>query len=210
MEVKVYNLEGNEVEKLKVSEDVFGLSSNDDLVHQAVLAIMGNQRQVLADTKTRGERAGSGKKPWKQKGTGRARVGSVRTPVWRKGGVVFGPNTERNFKLKINKKMNARAICLVLSGKMRDKEIVVLDEIKFSENKTKRVAVAFSKLNVKGSMLVAFSAKEKEFRLSTRNMKKVENIMTEQLNVLDMLNSKNLILSKESISLLEKKYGREK
>src|SRR5512140_3774542 len=107
--VKVYNLAGKEVEELKLSDSVFGLPVNADLVHQVAVAQSGNMRQVMAHTKNRGERAGSGKKPWRQKGTGRARVGSVRTPVWRKGGVVFGPTNERNFKKDIPKKINRRA-----------------------------------------------------------------------------------------------------
>src|SRR4030065_2872540 len=101
---KVHNLEGKKTEELKLADSVFGLPDNDDLVHQVYVALMGNKRQVSADTKTRGERAGSGIKPWRQEGTGRARVGSVRTPVWKKGGVAFGPRNDRNFSQKVNKK----------------------------------------------------------------------------------------------------------
>ena len=108
--VSVYNLEGKKVEDIEVSETVFGLPKNDDLVHQVYVSQLANGRQVLAHTKTRGERSGSGIKPWRQKGTGRARVGSLRTPTWRGGGVAFGPRKDRNFTKKINKKMNALAI----------------------------------------------------------------------------------------------------
>lgn len=209
MEVKVYNLEGKEAGVMKLSDRVFGVSINDELIHQAAVAILGNRRQVLADTKTRGERAGSGRKPWRQKGTGRARVGSVRTPVWRKGGVVFGPNSERNFKKKLNKKMKSQAIVSVFSAKVRDKEFFVVERIDFSEKKTKEAAMLMKNIGIKGRVLAAFSQEEKDLRKVTRNIRNVENILTNQLNVLDMLNNKNLILSKESVKFLEDKYGKE-
>jgi large subunit ribosomal protein L4 len=208
MEIKVYNLEGKEIEELKLSDSVFGLPVNADLVHQVAVAITGNIRQVLAHTKTRGERAGSGKKPWKQKGTGRARVGSVRTPVWRKGGVAFGPRNDRNFKKKVNKKMNAKAIAMVMSGKVKDNELIVVDSLELKNKKTKEIASALTKLKIKGRTLIAYCEKEKDMRVASRNISKVENTMTSQLNVLDMLNNKYLIMSKESIKYLEGKYGK--
>ena len=204
--LKVYNLEGKEIEEMQISDSVFGLPKNDDLVHQIVVAMDANKRQVLADTKTRGERAGSGIKPWKQKGTGRARVGSRRTPLWKKGGVVFGPNNDRNYKQKINKKMNQRAIATVLSGKLKDQEIFVIDKLNFSEKKTKQVAGILENFKIKGKTLMVFSNEEKEFRLASRNLAKVENILTPQLNVLEMLRNRNLFMSKESVMYLEEKY----
>lgn len=204
--VKIYNLEGKEKEILELSDTVFGLPKNDDLVHQVFVSQYANRRQVLADTKTRGERAGSGIKPWKQKGTGRARVGSSRTPTWRGGGVAFGPTSDRNFKKKINKKVNNKAIALVLTGKLRDSEIVVLEKMEAKENKTKSMVSILNNLNIKGRMLIAFSENEKEIKLASRNIEKVQNISIKQLNVYDMLNNKNLILSKDSIKYLEEKY----
>lgn len=204
--IKIYNLSGKEVEELNVSDSVFGLPKNDDLVHQVAVAMDANKRQVLADTKTRGERAGSGIKPWRQKGTGRARVGSRRTPLWKKGGVVFGPSSDRNFKQKINKKMNQKAIAIVLSGKLKDGEIFVIDKMDFSKKKTKQAVSMLDNLKISGKTLMAFSDQEKDFRLVSRNIAKVENILTGQLNVLDMLRNKNLIMSKESVKYLEEKY----
>ena len=208
--VKIFDIEGKELEEMKVSDSVFGLPANDDLVHQVAVAIRGNRRQVLAHTKNRGERAGSGKKPWKQKGTGRARVGSVRTPVWRKGGVAFGPRSDRNFQQKINKKMNRKAILIVLSGKLKDGEIIVLDKLENKEKKTKKIAKIISNLKLKGKILMAFSEKEKDLRIASRNLPKVANILTDQLNVLDMLNNKYLLLTRESIKFLESKYQAKK
>jgi len=204
--VKIYNLEGKETEVLELSDAVFGLSKKDDLVHQVFVSQYANKRQVLADTKTRGERAGSGIKPWKQKGTGRARVGSSRTPTWRGGGVAFGPTSDRNFKKKINKKVNNKAIALVLTGKLKDAEMIVLDKLEIKENKTKTMAAILKNLSIKGRMLIAFSDQEKEIKLATRNIEKVQNISIKQLNVYDMLNNKNLVLSKDCVKYLEEKY----
>lgn len=204
--INIYNLDGKVVSEMTVSDIVFGVKKNDALVHQVFTAIESNQRQVIADTKTRGERAGSGIKPWRQKGTGRARVGSVRTPLWKKGGVVFGPNNDRNFKKNVNKKMNQKAIVTVLSAKLKDGEIFVVEKLEFAEKKTKKVAEALKNLNLKGKTLVAFSDAEKDYRTASRNVKGVENILSSQLNVLDMLRSKNLLLSKESVEYLDKKY----
>ncbi len=206
--VKVYNLEGKEIEEMELAETVFGLPANDDLVHQVFVSLMANKRQVLADTKTRGERSGSGIKPWRQKGTGRARVGSLRTPTWRGGGIAFGPTSDRNFKKKINKKMNAKAIATVLSGKLKDGELMVVDKIAFKENKTKAMAKALNNLKIKGTTLVGFAEKEKEARRASNNLPKVNNLLVSQLNVLDILNNKNLILSKESVKYLEEKYSK--
>lgn len=205
--VKVYNLKGEAAGDIELSDAVFNVPVKSDLIHQVAVAIFANMRQVLAHTKTRGERAGSGKKPWKQKGTGRARVGSVRTPVWRKGGVSFGPRKDRNYKKKVNKRMNAKAIAMVLSGKNKDKELIILDKIELAEKKTKEMAKALKNLKITGRALIAYSDKEKDLRVFSRNISKVENTLTSQLNVLDMINSKYLVMSKESIEYLEKKYG---
>ncbi len=202
----VYNLEGKKTEDMSLSEEVFGLPMNNELLHQACVTIQANQRKVLAHTKDRGERAGSGRKPWKQKGTGNARVGSVRTPVWRKGGIIFGPTKERNFKKKINKKMMKKAILIALSAKLKSKNILVLEKIELSEKKTRKFAEIFKNLKIKGSALIGFSAKEKDCQLYSRNLKRVINISTSNLNVFDIMNNKNLILSKESVKYLEEKY----
>ncbi|HPN96434.1 MAG TPA: 50S ribosomal protein L4 [Candidatus Moranbacteria bacterium] len=207
---KLFNQEGKEIKDITLADSVFGLPANDDLVHQVMVAISGNKRQVLAHTKNRGERAGSGIKPWRQKGTGRARVGSVRTPVWRKGGVVFGPRNDRNFSRKINKKMNSLAIAVTLSGKLRDGELMIVDKLETKEKKTKKMAEILKNLKIKGKILMAFSDSEKDLKMISRNIENVNNIMTSQLNVLDMLNNKNLLMSQESVKFLEEKYKKGK
>jgi large subunit ribosomal protein L4 len=205
-EAKVYNIKGENAGEIKLSEDVFGLSMNSELLQQAYVAIWSNQRQVIAHTKNRGERHGSGKKPWKQKGTGNARVGSVRTPVWRGGGIIFGPTKDRNFKKDINKKMMRKAILIALSAKVKSKALIVLDKMELAEKKTNKFSQILKNLKIKGTSLIGFSKEEKDLQLYSRNLEKSCNILTSNLNVLDIMNNKNLILSKDSIKYLEEKY----
>jgi len=207
MKLNVYNKEGKKIEELNVSESVFGLKRNDDLIHQVFVSIQANQRQPLAHTKTRGERAGSGAKPWKQKGTGRARVGSIRTPIWKKGGIVFGPRKDRNYKKKINKKTKAKAIAMVLSGKVEEEELRIVDKLDLVEKKTKEMSRLIENLKIEGKILMAFIAEEKNLRIYSRNINKITNTLTNQLNVSDMLRNKYLLMTKDSIKFLEKKYG---
>lgn len=209
MKIPVYNSEGKEIEKLELSNAVFALERNDDLIHQVFVSIEANKRQVLAHTKTRGERAGSGIKPWRQKGTGRARVGSVRSPIWRKGGIIFGPRKNRNFGKKVNRKMNSKAIAMVLSGKIKEKELRVIDKLEMPKKKTKAMVKILESLKISGRILIAFSDKEKGLRLASQNIDKVTNILTDQLNVSDMLNNKYLLMSKESVKMLENKYSKQ-
>lgn len=204
--VKVYNLKGDKVKDIELNKEVFGLPSNNELVHQVYVSMSANQRQVIASTKDRSQRAGSGRKPWKQKGTGRARTGSVRNPIWRKGGVVFGPTNERNFKKKINKKVNTKAIKIVLSEKVRSGNLIVVDKFEIKEQKTKEMAKAFQNIGLAGKTLLNLSENEKELYLVSRNIEGVNVIPLSGLNVLDMLNTKNLVLSLDSVKYLEEKY----
>jgi large subunit ribosomal protein L4 len=205
--VSVYNLLGKKVEDISLSDDVFAVPKNDVLLHQVYVAQFANKRTVIAHTKNRGERKGTGKKPWRQKGTGNARVGSRRTPVWRGGGVVFGPTKDRNFKKKINKKMNQKALKIALSEKVRSKNLIIVNEMKLKEKKTKEFAKALINLKIKGSALIGLDSHEKDSYLYSRNIPKVNPIPTSNLNVFDILNNKYLVLSKESIKFLENKYG---
>ncbi|MEF3691582.1 MAG: 50S ribosomal protein L4 [Candidatus Moraniibacteriota bacterium] len=207
MKTIVYNLEGKKVKDLELSEKVFNIPLNADLLHQIYVSMDANQRISIAHTKGRGEVAGSGKKPWKQKGTGRARAGSVRSPIWRGGGIVFGPQKDRNFKKKINKKSNTKAILMALSEKLRSENLLVVDKLEAKNKKTKDIAVGLDNLKVKGSVLINLAQGEKESYLYVRNIKKVKCLPIDNLNVLDIMNHKNLILSEESIKYLEKKYN---
>lgn len=192
---------------MDLSETVFGLERNDILLHQVYVSQFSNQRQVLAHTKDRAERAGSGKKPWRQKGTGRARVGSVRTPIWRKGGIVFGPTKERNFKKDVPKKMGRKALAVALSGKVSDKELVIIDTLKLSDVKTKAIQQAIEMLKLKGTILFGFSKNERESRRASRNIPHVSSQDVENLNVFEILNHKYLVASEEGIKVIEKKLS---
>jgi large subunit ribosomal protein L4 len=206
MKFPVYNLEGKKVKDIELSEKVFGLKENDALLHQVYVSQYANRRHVLAHTKDRAERAGSGKKPWRQKGTGRARAGSVRSPIWRKGGVIFGPTKDRNFKRVIPQKMNRKALAIALSGKARDKEVVVVDSLKLRELKTKSMRQAVDNLKLKGSILVGLSKSEALTSRASRNIPEVDSAVVENLNVFDILNHKYLVVSEEGIKSLEKRY----
>jgi len=207
MKTIVYNFEGKKVKDIELSKNVFDVPLNADLLHEVYVSMDSNQRISIAHTKGRGEVSGSGKKPWKQKGTGRARVGSVRSPIWRGGGIVFGPKKDRNFKKKINKKANTKAILMALSEKLRSEKLIVVDRIEAANKKTKDIANGLSALKIKGSILINLAQSEKENYLYMRNIKTLKCIPVDNLNVLDILNHKSLILSEESVKYLEKKYN---
>ncbi|MDD5083715.1 MAG: 50S ribosomal protein L4 [Candidatus Moranbacteria bacterium] len=205
--ISVYNVQGEEVEKLEIADSVFDMPSNNTLLHQVFVALMANIRGVYAHTKTRSEVSGSGKKPWKQKGTGRARVGSVRTPVWKGGGIVFGPRNNRNFVQKINQKMRRKAVMIALSEKIREGKLIVLDALSFPEQKTKLMAATLKSLNISNkSVVMGLSANEKEFEKVSRNIPRLKNILADNVNVADLLNHQYFVVSKESLQGLEKKF----
>jgi len=209
LKIDIKNLEGKKVGERKLSQEIFAKKPNFDLIKQVYSVIYANQRQVIAHTKNRSERAGSTRKPWRQKGTGRARTGSVRNPIWRKGGVVFGPTKERNFKKKVNVKMKQLAMKMVLSGKVKDQELIVVDGFNPKEKKTKEMAKGLSKIGTKNkSTLLAFYGKEVENERISRNIEKVSSIEIEKLNVFDVLNAKFLVISQEGLDYLEKKYSK--
>ena len=213
MQIKVYNQAVETVKDLDVSEKVFGLKPNNELLHQAVTAQRANQRQVLAHTKDRSEVAGSGKKPWKQKGTGRARAGSRRSPIWIGGGVTFGPTKDRNFKLKINQKMRQKAMFMALSDKLANNSLVVLDELLAEEYKTKKFNELLSAIedkilkNKRRNILVVNDAKDEKVRYSLRNLSGVKIINLENINLLDLLNYRNLLLTEGAVKNLEKRVA---
>lgn len=207
MEVKIYNQKAEETGKIKLSEDIFGLPWNDALMHQVVVSARANQRASIAHAKGRGEVRGGGKKPWPQKGTGRARHGSIRSPIWVGGGVTHGPLKEKNYAKKINKKMNKRALLTALSQKFRDNEILFLDKIILTQPKTKEAfdimknisgIKNFEKLSIKkkNRALVALPKRDEEINRGFRNLFGVKISEARNLNVLDLLKYKFLIVAK--------------
>lgn len=210
IKIQVKNLLGEKVGEMELSQDVFGVKKNEELLHQVMVARYANQRLPIAHSKTRAERSGSGAKPWKQKGTGRARTGAVRNPVWKKGGIVFGPRNDRNFKQKVNKKANRLAIKMVLSEKVKAEQLVILDELKLAENKTKVMAQALNKLGIDKRVLLVLAEEAKLIKMFSRNIDLVENVFANQLNLLNLLNNKYVLIDKAGINFLEEKYGKRK
>lgn len=212
MQVSMYKQTGEEAGTIELPDAVFGLKWNADLVKQVVVSQVANQRPMVAHVKDRSEVRGGGKKPWRQKGTGRARHGSIRSPIWKGGGVTHGPDKERNFKKKINKKMAKKALWTVLSAKARDHELVVLDNLVFSEPKTKFAAVVFENLSQqknfnrikKGNgVLVALPEKEKNTKRTLKNLPYVGTEEARNLNAHHVLQYKYLLLPQNILSIFK-------
>lgn len=204
MKVPVYNQKGEKISEALLPKEIFEIPLNPDLVHQVVVSQLANQRRAIAKTKDRSEVRGGGRKPWRQKGTGRARAGSIRSPIWRGGGVTFGPNTERVFKKRIPKKMRKKVLFMVLSTKAKEELILVLDELRIERAKTKLMAEILNKLFLKkGSGLIALPQINEQVIKTTRNIPKTATIQAKDLNVLDLLSYKYLIMPKESIKAIK-------
>jgi len=207
MKTEIYNQNGEKIGDIDLPKEIFGVEINPDLVHQVVVSQMANRRQKIAHTKDRGEVRGGGVKPWRQKGTGRARHGSIRSPLWKGGGVTFGPRKEKNFKKKINKKMRRKALFMVLSGKARENLVVIFEDLKAEKPKTKIFANLFNNLFLKkGSALLALAAKDDNLMKSIRNISKIEIIQAKDLNPLDLLNYKYLVMTKESLKVIRETF----
>ena len=214
LSIKVYNQSAAEVKDLELPAKIWGVKPSTELLHQAVIAQQANARQVLAHTKIRSEVRGGGKKPWKQKGTGRARSGSSRSPIWIGGGVTFGPRKDRNFKQKVNQKMKQKAMFMALSDKVATDSLLVVDKLEFTAYKTKPFAAMLSALekkvlkNDRRDILVINNPKDDKALFSGRNLKGVKIINLENINLLDILNYKNMLLSEEAAQALSGRYNK--
>ncbi|MEK7575516.1 MAG: 50S ribosomal protein L4 [Patescibacteria group bacterium] len=214
MESKIYNQKAEEVGKINLPKDFFGLPWNDDLMHQVVVSMQSNKRVPVAHTKDRSEVSGGGRKPWRQKGTGRARHGSSRSPIWIGGGVTHGPLKEKNYSKKINKKMKKKSFYIALSQKMKDNEVLFLDKIELIQPKTKEAVVVlndiskiknFEKLSTKkkNKAILAMPKKDEKIFRGFRNIKGLKINEVRNLNTLDVLAYKYLIITnpKESLAI---------
>lgn len=207
MKVDLYNQNGEVSGSAVLPKEIFEVEFNADLVHQIAVSLMANKRQISAHAKTRGEVRGGGKKPWRQKGTGRARAGSSRSPIWKGGGVTHGPRNDRIFEREVPKKMRRKALLMVLSQKAKNKNLIILDKIELIKGKTKEMALALSKLPCKdGRTLIAMPNYDKKIFLASRNIKKTSIEDARNLNVLDLLNSKYLLITKESIKTIKETF----
>mgnify|MGYP005768219715 CR=1 FL=1 len=204
--VDVYDLKGKKVSDIELAENVFGIEPNENIVHSVLVNYLANQRQGTQSTKTRAEVSGGGKKPWRQKGTGRARQGSTRSPQWIKGGIALGPKP-RSYRYTVNKKERRLAIKSILSSKVSEKELTVVDKLELKEIKTKTMVKALTDLKVEGKTLIVLPENNKNVFMSSRNIEGVKTITLNNINVFDLLKYTNLILSVETCKKLEEVYA---
>lgn len=204
--VSVYNVEGEAVGELELSDAVFGAAVNETLLHQAVVTYLHNQRRGTASTKTRGEVRGGGRKPWRQKGTGRARHGSIRSPIWVGGGVTFGPKP-REFRRSMPKKARRAAMRSALSAKVKDGSIVVVDDMQLAEPKTKAMAAILERFEAARKPLIVLAERNRNVELSARNLPGANTARVEDVNVYQVLAHEKLVVTKDAIAKLEEALG---
>ena len=204
--VDVYNMQGKKVSDVALSEAVFGIEPNENVVHSVLVNYLANQRQGTQSTKTRAEVRGGGRKPWRQKGTGRARQGSIRAPQWIKGGIALGPKP-RSYTYRVNKKERQLAIRSLLSAKVLDSELTVVDKLEVKEPKTSVMVKALTDLKVEGKTLIILADKNENVVLSSRNIKGVKTISLNTINVFDLLNCNKLVLPLDTVKKLEEVYA---
>lgn len=200
--VAVYNMEGVQIGDIELNDAIFGVQVNEALMHQAVLSHLANRRQGTAAAKSRGMVRGGGRKPWRQKGTGRARVGSIRSPLWVGGGVVFGPQP-RDYSISMPKKARRMALKSALSAKVSDGELIVLDQLKIDEPKTKLMVKVLKALNADSKPLVVIGDWDVNIELATRNIPRAMLLKSTGLNVYDVLNHDRVIFTKDALTRLE-------
>ena len=202
--LEMLNLNGEKVKEIKINSSVWGIEPNDAVLHNAIVLAMANSRQASASTKTRDEVSGGGRKPWRQKGTGNARQGSIRAPQWRGGGVVFGPTPNRNYSKKQNKKERRLALLSALSYKAIDKELIVLENLNLESNKTKEMVNLLTTLNVKNNkVLVVVEELNDNLVLASRNLPNVKLVAFNEVNAFDLVSADNMIITETALSKLE-------
>ena len=204
--VDVYDIKGKKVSDVELADSVFGIEPNEAVVHSVLVNYLANQRQGTQSTKTRAEVRGGGKKPWRQKGTGRARQGSIRAPQWIKGGIALGPKP-RSYKYTVNKKERRLAIKSILSSKVLEKELTVVDKLELAEIKTKTMVKALADLKVEGKTLIVLPENNKNVLMSARNIEGVKTITLNNINVFDLLKYNNLVLPLETVKKIEEVYA---
>ena len=204
--IDVYNVEGKKVSTVDLKEEIFGIEPNEAIVHSVLINFLANQRQGTQSTKTRSEVSGGGRKPWRQKGTGRARQGSIRAPQWIKGGIALGPKP-RKYTYKINKKEKRLAIKSVLSSKVLENQLVVIDKLPFKDIKTKQMVSALEKNKVEGKTLIMLPEKNEAVQKSARNIEGVKTTLVNTINVYDLLKYNKLVITLDTVKKLEEVYA---
>ena len=204
--IDVYDINGKKVKELELNEAVFGIEPNEAVVHSVLVNFLANQRQGTQSTKTRSEVSGGGRKPWRLKGTGRARQGSIRAPQWIKGGIALGPKP-RSYKYTVNKKERQLAVKSVLSSKVLENELVVVDSLPLNDIKTKEMVKALSNLKVEGKALIMLPEKNEKVQKSARNIEGVKTTLVETINVYDLLKYNKLVVTEDTVKKLEEVYA---
>ena len=203
--VSVYNMEGAQVGTIELSDSIFAVPVNEHLVHQAVVAQLANKRQGTQKAKTRSEVRGGGRKPWRQKGTGHARQGSIRAPQWTGGGVVFAP-VPRDYSVKMNRKERLAALKSALTAKVQDNKLIVVDDLKFEAIKTKDMQNVLNNLKAEKALVVT-PAVDQNVVLSARNIPEVQTATVNTINVYDVMKHKTLVLTKDAVASIEEVYA---
>ena len=203
--ISVLNMEGKEVGSIELNDAVFGVEVKEHLMHKAVVLQLANNRQGTQSAKTRATVRGGGRKPWRQKGTGHARQGSIRAPQWKGGGVVFAPQP-RDYSFKMNKKEKKAAICSALTSRVNENKLIVLDEFKFDEIKTKTMKKVLTDIKAEKALIV-LGDKQDNVILSARNLEKVDTTLANSVNVYDILKHDTLVMTKDAVSKIEEVYA---
>ncbi len=204
--IDVYNVEGKKVKSVDLKEEIFGIEPNKSIVHSVLVNFLANQRQGTQSTKTRAEVRGGGRKPWKQKGTGRARQGSIRAPQWIKGGIALGPKP-RSYKYTVNKKEKKLAIKSVLSSLVLENNLVVVDTLELNAIKTKEMVKTLNNLKVDGKILIMLPERNENIQKSARNIKGVKTTLVNTINVYDLLKYGKLVITLDAVKKLEEVYA---
>ena len=204
--VKLYDMKAKEVGTLELADALFNAEYNESVIHQAVVARLANERQGTKSTLTRSEVRGGGAKPWRQKGTGRARQGSIRSPQWVKGGVVFAPKS-RDFSKKMNAKAKTVALLSALSQKIRDDEVIFIDEIKVAEAKTKEMVAFLKAFNLEKTVLLVMDNSDEAVLRASANIPEVSTISASQINTYDVVKNAKIVMSKQAVQQIEEVYG---
>ena len=204
--IDVYDIEGKKVKSIELKDEIFGIEPNEKVVHSVLVNYLANQRQGTQSTKTRAEVRGGGKKPWRQKWTGRARQGSIRAPQWIKGGIALGPKP-RSYKYTVNKKEKRLAIKSLLSSKVLENELIVIDNIQLKEIKTKEMVRILENIKAEGKTLIMLPEREEKVQKSARNIEGVKTLLVNTINVYDLLKYKNLVVTVDTVKKLEEVYA---
>ena len=204
--VDVYDINGKKVSDVELKDNIFGIEPNENIVHEVLVNYLANQRQGTQSTKTRAEVRGGGRKPWRQKGTGRARQGSIRAPQWIKGGIALGPKP-RSYRYSLNKKEKQLAIKSVLSSKVLENKLTIVDKLELKEIKTKSMVKALDSLKIEGKTLFVLPEKNLNVQSSTRNLPDAKAIVVNTINVYDLLRYTNLVLTLDTVKKLEEVYA---